>query len=148
MDKDFCHVGLIVPKLEPAIEELTKVMRCEWRPTYEGGLSLHQPGVGYRDVRMRIACSIQQPFLEVIEAVPGTPWALSESGSNLHHIAFYTDDLDAACKTWQAVSVPSRSAGWPGMAGCRRRSPTTRRADCVSSSWPAITPQTPSADLW
>ncbi len=111
MDKDFCHVALIVPELEPALEELTKVMRCEWHPTYEGGLSLHQPGVGYRDVRMRIACSAQQPFLEVIQAVPDTPWALSESGSNLHHIAFYTDDLDAASQNITSGFCPIEICG-------------------------------------
>jgi hypothetical protein len=111
VDKDICHVALIVPLLEPALEELTKVTGCGWRPTFEGGLSLHQPGVGYRDVRMRIACSTQEPFLEVIEAVPDTPWALSESGSNLHHIAFYTDDLDEASQHVSSSFCPIEICG-------------------------------------
>jgi glyoxalase/bleomycin resistance protein/dioxygenase superfamily protein len=93
---EFFHFALIVPQLEPALDELTKLLGYDFGPIYEGGLALHQPDVGPRELTMKIAMSAQAPHLEVIEARPGTPWALSENGSNLHHIAYWTDDLDGA----------------------------------------------------
>ena len=96
MKRDLFHVALIVPQLEPAIDELSSLLNVEWESFFHGSLALHEPGVGYREIPMHIANSTGRPFLEVIQAVPDSPWALSESGSNLHHMGFFTEDLDAS----------------------------------------------------
>lgn len=95
MNKDFFHVALVVPELEPAMTQLTELLGLEWDPIVDVVMPMHLRGVGVRDVRLHLAMSTPRPSLEVIEAVPGTPWELSEGGSNLHHIGFWVDDLEA-----------------------------------------------------
>lgn len=93
IDLSLDHVGLVVAKLEPALEQLSAQLGLEWLPTFDGALSMHQDGVGTRDVHLRIAVSVQRPRLEVIETVPDSPWALDGTDALLHHVAYYADDL-------------------------------------------------------
>jgi hypothetical protein len=89
------HVGLVVPKLEPALEELSATQGWEWYPFTGSVITVNIPGVGSRDLPLRRTTSVQGPCLEVIEAVPGSPWAGHEDGTSwlLHHVGFYTDSL-------------------------------------------------------
>jgi hypothetical protein len=89
----YFHVGLIVPKLEPALAELTALLGITWRDTFEGEVPVHLTDTGEETLPLRLAYSQEHPYLEVIEGVAGTPWALSERGSNLHHLGFYVEDL-------------------------------------------------------
>lgn len=114
IDQDFFHVGLVVPEVESAIKDLTALLGCEWQPIFEGGLAVHEPGVGEREVPMRIAMSTTAPLIEVIEARPGTPWELSAGGSNLHHLAFHTDDLDGESRSVAESFCPIEICGVAG----------------------------------
>jgi hypothetical protein len=86
------HVGIVVPALEPALEDLTTQLGFEFAIVFDDDLAVHEPSSGEGVVRLRIAYSAQRPALEIIEAVPGTPWSPDQHG--LHHLAYVVDDLD------------------------------------------------------
>jgi hypothetical protein len=93
LDTTLDHVGIVVPALEPALEQLSSQLGLQFELVFDDELVIHQPGTGNRGVHLRIAYSVQRPHLEVIEAVPGTPWAPERAG--LHHLAYFADDLRA-----------------------------------------------------
>jgi len=81
--RPFFQTALVVPELEPALDELVAI-----------GLRFGEP----RDreigpYRIRVAMSLDgPPYVELIEGAPGTPWDTSD-GPLLHHIGFYTSAL-------------------------------------------------------
>jgi len=105
-DPTFFHVGMIVPRLEPALEELTTLLGLTWRPTIEAPVPTHDEATGTTTVvDLRFAYSVQRPALEVIEAAPGSVWSLSE-GSNLHHIGYFTGDVPGDAQRLSAARCP------------------------------------------
>ena len=52
-------------------------------------------------IHLRIAYTSQRPALELIEAVPGTPWSPDRAG--LHHLGYHVDDLGARANDRRAV---------------------------------------------
>lgn len=99
IDKNFFHVALIVPHMETAMEELGAQFGLTWDGIFEADMPLWTTEKGFHEVPLRVTYA-PAPFLELIEARPGTPWVLDEhGGSNLHHIGFYTDDLEADAAT-------------------------------------------------
>jgi len=117
--ESYFHVGLIVPKLEPALAELTAVVGLTWRDTFEGEVPMHVTGRGEQLVPLRFAYSREAPYLEVIEGVPGTPWEFSEHGSNLHHLGFSVDDVASESERMAGAFCPVEVCGvgpggeWP-----------------------------------
>jgi hypothetical protein len=94
IDPNLDHVGIVVPQLEPAVEALSKYIGVEWIGTVEPMFPMHDAARGTREVKLRIANSTLYPRLELIEALPDSPWALDEgAGMVLHHLAFFVDDL-------------------------------------------------------
>jgi hypothetical protein len=115
--ESYFHVGLIVPKLEPALEELTALLGLAWRDTVDGDVPVRNADGSEQVVRIRFAYSQQAPYLEVIEGVPGTPWAYSDEGSNLHHLGFFSDDVPADAQRVSRTFCPSEVCGMgPGGA--------------------------------
>jgi hypothetical protein len=93
IDPNLDHVGIVVPRLEPALEALSASLGLEWLPIFDGVMSMHEPHRDTREFHLRIGNSIQYPRLEVIETVPDSPWTLQTEGMLLHHVAFYAGDL-------------------------------------------------------
>lgn len=106
----YFHVAMTVPALEPALEELTKLLGYSWRQIFEATLPVREPGGGDRDIPLRFAYSQEEPFLEVIEAVPATPWALHE-GSSLHHIGFWSEAVPTASASLANAGCPMEICG-------------------------------------
>jgi hypothetical protein len=86
-------VGIVVPSIAEAKEELTRQLGVTWGPV------LHLDGADYRDASdgdlvlpTTICYSVDEPHLEIIEEVPGSIWVCNDY-SNLHHIGFWSDDL-------------------------------------------------------
>jgi Glyoxalase/Bleomycin resistance protein/Dioxygenase superfamily len=118
-DDKFFHVGMIVPRLEPALEELADLLGLAWRPIIDSEVPVHEPAGGAdRTLRLRFAYSVAAPYLEVIEAVPDSPWALSD-GSNLHHLGFWSDDVPGDARRFGKARCPLEVCmtgpddGWP-----------------------------------
>jgi catechol 2,3-dioxygenase-like lactoylglutathione lyase family enzyme len=85
------HVGIVVPDLEAAMTDLSAQLRFDFAIVFDDDLDVREPGDADRVIHLRIAYSPQRPALELIEAVPGTPWAPDRVG--LHHLAYFVDDL-------------------------------------------------------
>ena len=110
-EDSYFHVGLIVPKLEPALEELTEVLGLTWRDTFDGESPMRNADGSERIADLRFADPQQAPYLEVIEAIPDSPWALSAEGSNLHHLGFFVDDVPAEAAVVAASFCPIEICG-------------------------------------
>jgi len=86
-------VGIVVPDVAAARDRLADQLGLTWGPI------LHLDEVAYRDgsgtdltLPATLCYSVDQPCLELIEAMPGTVWELNEH-SNLHHVGIWSDDL-------------------------------------------------------
>ena len=53
----------------------------------------------------RLCYSLDAPHLELVNAVPGTPWEYNEY-SNLHHIGYLVDDVEAASQHLASNACP------------------------------------------
>jgi len=95
IDPNLDHVGIVVPRLESALEALSSSLGLDWLPLFEGTISMHEPDRGSRDFFLRIGNSVQYPRLEVIETISDSPWALGTDAMILHHVAFYAGNLAA-----------------------------------------------------
>src|SRR4051812_34739717 len=57
------------------------------------------------DAPFKLCYSTAQPYVELIEEIPGSEWECNEY-SNLHHIGFWTDSVDADSGRWSAARCP------------------------------------------
>jgi len=93
IDTNLDHVGIVVPDLDAAMEALTNNLGISWRGVHTPTLHVRTGHRGVHEIHHRIAISDQRPYLELIQAVPDSPWALSEDRMLLHHMAYFVDDL-------------------------------------------------------
>ena len=82
---DIYHVGIIVPDMEAAMDELGRRFGCGWRDPSIATVRVRDEG-GDRILSPRVTfCDRSTPIaLELIEAIPGTVWHVGER-SQLHH---------------------------------------------------------------
>ncbi len=91
---DVFHVGIIVPRIEKGMEEIAKRFGVTW-PRPPGTASIRvRTKAGMQTLASRYAYTAEgPPYLELIEAVPGTVWEAG-AGSRIHHLGAFVDDLD------------------------------------------------------
>lgn len=92
---DVFHVGVIVPDIERGMEEMARRFGVSW-PRPPGAASIRvRTAAGVGTLSSRYAYTAEgPPYVELIEAVPGTVWEAGE-GSRIHHLGAFVDDLDA-----------------------------------------------------
>jgi catechol 2,3-dioxygenase-like lactoylglutathione lyase family enzyme len=105
------HVGIVVPDMEAALKHFSDLLGIVWGPVIE---------VDAHDVRdadgndlslpTTLCYSTSAPHLELITEVPGTPWVCNEY-SNLHHIGFWTDALEADSEHLVTAHCPLELCG-------------------------------------
>ena len=105
------HVGIVVPRLEPALEHLTAVTGARWGPTTETAVPVAEPDGTRRAVPLRFAYSRDAPYLEVIEEAPGSVWVCNPH-SNLHHIGLWADGLAGERSRLVGAGCPVEIAGF------------------------------------
>jgi catechol 2,3-dioxygenase-like lactoylglutathione lyase family enzyme len=93
MNMEFSHVGIVVPNLEEAREELTRLLGLEWHAIRENDVPIRRDDGREQIVHFRVSFSTQAPHFELIEEVPGTVWVRNEH-SNIHHVAFAASSLE------------------------------------------------------
>jgi hypothetical protein len=98
----FYQVGIIVPDLDPAMEELASALGVTWgtvvTPEYANGPK-------------RFVFSIEgPPHIELIEGRPGSPWDCSD-GPRLDHIGLWTADIQAGKARLAAAGMPIDTDG-------------------------------------
>ncbi|KAB1645107.1 VOC family protein [Gulosibacter chungangensis] len=99
------HTGFVVQDLDEAARTMSKALGYRWTKPATG----NERPVVYADgtrttVRLNYCYSIDSPHLELIEAVPGTPWALK--GGSIHHLGYWVDDLVAASAELALAGFP------------------------------------------
>jgi hypothetical protein len=133
--EDQYHVGIVVDDHERACAELTRLFGYRWCEDLVFTLPVHFGG-GVQDVELRFAYSMDAPHLEVVRAVPGTPWEPAE-GSGIHHLGYWSDDIAADSAALEAEGFPREAAGL-GPDGvpmfAYHRHPTGPRIELVPSA--------------
>ena len=104
------HVGYVVPNLEDAMSQFTDAIGARWVD--------HVVHARYRDragevvdVDLHTSFTLDGPVhLELIEAAPGTIWAL-DAGPRIHHIGLWTDDVGAEAERLVRSGMPVVAGG-------------------------------------
>ena len=131
----YFHVGLVVEKIGPALEQLTELAGYTWQTPMTVPVAVRDAEGAEYTVEITMVYSNQAPYLEVIEGIPGTPWAHDPNGSNLHHLGFAVEDPAAAGARWRWDRLAT-------MASSRPRSVITEAWGSVSR-WCKRSPQPP-----
>lgn len=93
---ELAHVGIVVEDIAIARRRLPWCGKTRWRDAGETHQHVVLNGCK-RDISMRIAHSIDlSPSVELIEAVPATPWA-EPSDPHMHHACFWAEDTTELC---------------------------------------------------
>jgi hypothetical protein len=87
------HVGIVVPDLAKAMTALSARIGVTWAGVHSPTLQVRSERRGVHQIPLRIAVTVQRPFLELIESVPDSPWVLTGDSMSLHHVAYFVDDL-------------------------------------------------------
>lgn len=99
------HTGIIVEDVEASAKALSQSMGYTWTKPAEGNDRPVVYADGSEDVlRLRYSYSIEAPHLELVQAVPNTPWAATDRA--LHHLGYWVDDLPAASAELAASGLP------------------------------------------
>ncbi|HCV00925.1 MAG: hypothetical protein CL897_04515 [Dehalococcoidia bacterium] len=91
---DVFHIGIIVPEIESGMAEISKRFGASW-PRPPGAANVRvRTKAGVQVLSSRFAYTAEgPPYIELIEAVPGTVWEAGK-GSRIHHLGAFVDDLD------------------------------------------------------
>jgi hypothetical protein len=92
--EDQFHVGIVVADVDSTLENLSSLFGYEWCDQIGGPLAVTLPAGDTTTIELRFAYSRTEPRLEIIRAVPGTLWE-PESGSGIHHLGYWSDDVAA-----------------------------------------------------
>jgi hypothetical protein len=88
----FFHTGVVVPDLAQAMQDVAGLLGIRWTPVQVFSLDIRM-GSSVRPLRSAFAYSVSgPPYLELVEAIPDTPWAAGD-GAALHHLGYWADDL-------------------------------------------------------
>src|SRR4249919_1547619 len=104
----FYQVGIIVPDLEPAMEELGTALRLTWGRIVE---------VDYPPAPIRFVFSVQgPPHIELIEGPDEGPWS-SAGGPRIDHVGYWSSDVAADKRELEArglaIDVDGEQLGNP-----------------------------------
>ena len=89
---DLYHAGIIVEDFDATLEWYSDHMGYQWCEPFDGETTI-VTSAGERVIPMHMTYSMDEPRLEIIEAVPGTIWTPADSG--IHHLGYWSDDVDA-----------------------------------------------------
>jgi hypothetical protein len=121
------HTGIIVDSLDEAMSAMGKALRLDWAPPRTSTAPM-QCAEGLLDREVRFTYSLQGPhFIELLEQVNPAPYLNLTGGRRVHHLGYYTDDLECASAMLEANGYRRELSGHP--------STTTRRHQECGSSW-------------
>ena len=89
---EMVHTGIVVRELDGAMASIGAALGVRWatpQRRHLDGIGLDGPVVADVDITWSLE---GPPHLELIAAGPGTLWTTSQE-SELHHVAFWSDDL-------------------------------------------------------
>lgn len=89
--EDLYHTGIVVPDLEAAMIRFTALAGYRWISPMSYTLPFRTADAT-RELTSTITYSVQAPYLELIQELPGTPW-VAAPGNAVHHLGYFTDNL-------------------------------------------------------
>jgi catechol 2,3-dioxygenase-like lactoylglutathione lyase family enzyme len=118
--QELFHVGVRVPDLDVAMEELGDSLGLIWSETRENpAQSLWTPSTGLQHIQLRYTYSAQGPqHVELLEGAAGSFWDGNDRGG-AHHLGVWVDDVDAESDRliaagWTLVGAQNDPAGDAG----------------------------------
>jgi len=87
------HIGVVVPSIEAAIDELGPAFGYTWSSVREAKFDLTTPAGPARGNARIVFARPGPPWLEVIEAPDDSIWSAAR-GAALHHLGYWVDDLE------------------------------------------------------
>jgi catechol 2,3-dioxygenase-like lactoylglutathione lyase family enzyme len=133
------HVGVVVPDIEAARARFTEILGVAWGPMVEAEVHVRDGDGKEHRFPNRLCYSTEQPYIELIQEVPGSVWTCNEH-SNLHHIGFYSDavfDESGRLTSAQCALEYLRVTDNPLAAFAYHRDPLGVRIELVSSAMQA-----------
>ncbi len=111
--QDIFHVGIRVPDIQQAMEELGDSLGLTWTEVVESsGQRLWTPENGQQEVPLKFVYSREGPqHLELLEGEKGSFWDGSED-SGVHHVGIWVDDVQS--ETDRLISL-----GWDLLGSAR-----------------------------
>ncbi len=111
--QDIFHVGIRVPDIYRAMEELGESLGLTWTEVVENpGQRLWTPESGQQEVPLKFVYSCEGPqHLELLEGEKGSFWDGSEN-SGVHHVGVWVDDVQS--ETDRLISL-----GWNLLGSAR-----------------------------
>ena len=114
MEPDLYHVAIVVADLRQAMRHLEISFGYRWLQPVEVAVATWSPDQREKTVvTLRAVYSASTPRLELIEEVPGTIWVQNDH-SNLHHIGFWSSDVEGDSEGLRASGCPMQLADWGG----------------------------------
>lgn len=93
---DLYHIGIVVPDLEASMAMMSELAGYRWTQIQSAELPVRLAD-GERMVLLRYAYSLDAPHVELVQEVPGTPWASAEPNA-AHHLGYFCDDVPMTSK--------------------------------------------------
>ena len=108
--EDIHHIAFVASDLQRGMEEVGEVYGVSWTTPRHLELPVRDSR-GDRMLNLSVVYSQEGPlFLEVLQAVPDSVWALTP-GSHLHHIGVHVDDVEAEIERLEGLGQAIEAAG-------------------------------------
>jgi catechol 2,3-dioxygenase-like lactoylglutathione lyase family enzyme len=93
------HVGLRVPDIHAAKEELSASLGLHWAPAQHFDMKPWVPGEGYKELELHLTESVEGPVhVELSQGTPGSIWD-HNLGVGLHHFGVWVEDVGETVTT-------------------------------------------------
>jgi len=89
--EDLYHTGIVVPDLDAAKARLSALAGYRWINPLTYTLPFRTV-TGTRELTSTVVYSVQAPYVELLQEVPGSPWTAAP-GNSVHHLGYFTDNL-------------------------------------------------------
>jgi hypothetical protein len=107
--RDQYHVGIVVPDLATAKEELAGLFGYVWGTDVGGKTRVRFPS-GISEIELLLVYSVTTPRVELVQRVPGTLWEPA-IGSGVHHIGYWSDDVAGDAAKLEAARFEHEASG-------------------------------------
>lgn len=94
--EDLYHTGIVVPDLDAAMARLSALAGYRWIKPMHYTLTFRD-AIGTRELTPRLVYSVQAPYIELVQELPGTAWTAAP-GNAVHHLGYFADDLAETAK--------------------------------------------------
>jgi hypothetical protein len=84
------HTGLVVDDLERAMATLSGVAGYHWTTVMNLEVTARTAAGVQAPVAQRFVLSVEEPRLELVEAIPGTVW-VSDGSNGAHHVGYWAE---------------------------------------------------------